>query len=219
MSNEDNDTCALGDEEAAMEALADDVARRSGLTRPDGQDGYTFVTLAVDRLVSVASAAKVSLKHCEAERDEARREVEDRRAKAMAKEAARILAGPDDIDAARREAESAKALQAEAERDAAAWRERFTTAETVGRHEWGAVAKALNLDPATLTAGEVVEAIRARVVTKAAAVLREHPGYRKVDAQVTAIIDNMSNALALSGRAIEAAADALAVMNGGKRKS
>jgi hypothetical protein len=64
-----------------------------------------------------------------------------------------------DRDAARREAESAKALQAEAEREAAAWRERCTTNETVGRHEWSAVAKALHIDPATLTAGEVCEAI------------------------------------------------------------
>jgi hypothetical protein len=41
---------------------------------------------------------------------------------------------------------------------------------------------------------------------------------REVDTQVRTIIESMSNAIAQSGRAIEAAAVALAAMNGGKRE-
>ena len=136
MSNEDEPVGALavGDEEAAMEALADEVARRSGLPRTDGQDGYTFVTRTVSRLVDVEAAAKASRAHVVAERDAARREAADARA----------------------------------ERDTAL------------------------------------------------AQIAHRSGYREVNAQVTAIIESMSNALAHTGRAIEAAADALAAMNGGE---
>lgn len=44
---------AVGHEEAAMEALADDVATRSGVPRFDGEDGYAFVIRVVGRLGAI----------------------------------------------------------------------------------------------------------------------------------------------------------------------
>jgi hypothetical protein len=46
----------------------------------------------------------------------------------------------------------------------------------------------------------------------------ERRGYREFDAHPGEIIVSMSNALAHAGRAIEAAAEALAVMNGGNHE-
>ena len=63
------------------------------------------------------------------------------------------------------------------------------------------------------------DAAAARAERDTALGLRKRLGYREVDTQVVDIIDNMSNALAHTGRAIEAAAEALAAMNGGNRES
>ena len=62
------------------------------------------------------------------------------------------------------------------------------------------------------------DAVAARAERDTALGLSERPGYREFDQRPGAIIDNMIDAIAHAGRAIGAAAEAMALMNGGNRE-